>query len=665
MDFFENIEKIIPQEHLQDIGKPNNSSDIFFRKTSYKKLYKLLNFSQKQNFIDYSYINASKSSNVLLDIFTAWSDNLIPVISGEDSTPSLLEPKEWVNSFKPRAFRHFLPIVLFTSGTTGSPKPYIISLENIFYHYLGIKKEINLSPNSVYGANLPSHHLSGLMPFFRIFLCGGKVEEFSFSNTTSHETITHLSIVNSQLFRLNEGRNKLKSLEAVLLGGGKINLNMTKKCLANKLPIFVTYGLSEMCSSVTIRNLQKDPFSPNENQDKFHLGSTISGIEIISTSPHLALKGSQCFEGYINDVKFCKMDGTFSTKDLGEVIEGKLYLKGRSDNIFISGGKNVSLKKLENLYGSLPSLETFYLKTVKDEVWGERYQLFYQPDKSTRFTESKLNDYIKENLKNELRPQKIINIDNFKFSGIKPSHKELEILGKNYPTVFLHGLFGHASDWDFITQELPNSFSLPIQINESIETFDEGIRYLYKKIKEEINSDKINLVGYSMGGRIAYHMARMYPNNVQNLFLISSNIQGIEQKKDRDSRYLSDKKLMNGIDTTEKYLEFLKKWYRQSLFSGFENTSEYISKTSRANQSDIKKNKKLIEIFSVGRQNFIDKPKSPAEQTVFIYGSKDQKYKTLGLNYSEEIQLLEFKNCGHVCFLENKELAKHYLKLKI
>ena len=58
-------------------------------------------------------------------------------------------------------------------------------------------------------------------------------------------------------------------------------------------------------------------------------------------------------------------DGFFVTSDIGKIENGKLVVIGRADDVINSGGKKVSLSKVENALG-----EAFAAFGSKNSEWG-------------------------------------------------------------------------------------------------------------------------------------------------------------------------------------------------------------------------------------------------------------------------------------------------------
>lgn len=157
--------------------------------------------------------------------------------------------------------------------------------------------------------------------------------------------------------------------------------------------------------------------------------------------------------------------------------------------------------------------------------------------------------------------------------------KKDEIKKGKTPIVFLHGFTGSLSDWNFLTNKLPERFT-PVSIdilghgkssspenpqNYSEENLVEHLHYILKSI----GIKKYLLVGYSMGGRLALCYTLSHPGNVNGLFLESTTA-GIEDNELKIERIRNDKLLANKL-LTEGIEKFINYWFSIPLFNSFQN----------------------------------------------------------------------------------------------
>jgi O-succinylbenzoic acid--CoA ligase len=165
----------------------------------------------------------------------------------------------------------------------------------------------------------------------------------------------YTSIVPTQLFRALHGddnlRNHLKSTKAVLVGGAALSASLRNQAESAGITVITTYGMTESCGGCVYN------------------GIALEGVEIEIQDHKI------CIKGPVLASSIQLKDGWFQTNDLGEFKNDRLNIIGRSDDVIVSGGENLSLNAVENsLTLAFPTVQ-FAAFAIEDPQWGQSLQL--------------------------------------------------------------------------------------------------------------------------------------------------------------------------------------------------------------------------------------------------------------------------------------------------
>lgn len=154
-------------------------------------------------------------------------------------------------------------------------------------------------------------------------------------------------------------------------------------------------------------------------------------------------------------------------------------------------------------------------------------------------------------------------------------HVELWNEEASQTLVLLHGFTGSTKTWENVIAQLPNDIRIiavdlighgqsaapetvgPYVMDAQIE--------LLEALFDQLQLQQFDLLGYSMGGRVALSYVVRYSDRVQRLLLESAS-PGLALKEEREARKLADdalaeKILQNGIAS------FVEKWENIPLFA--------------------------------------------------------------------------------------------------
>jgi O-succinylbenzoic acid--CoA ligase len=259
------------------------------------------------------------------------------------------------------------------------------TLGNHYYSALGSNANIALAPGDRWLHSLPLYHVGGLSILFRCLLAKATVElpEPGTPLIKAITGTTHVSLVSTQLLRLlREEALDPGRLKAILLGGGPISAPLVDEAVSRGLPIHTSYGLTEMASQVTAT---PPGASPEELRTS---GRLLPHREIsISEDAEILVRGETLFTGYVTphavDLPL-DADGWFHTGDLGELdANGYLRVRGRKDNLFVSGGENVQPEEIEDALCRLEGVEEAVVVPVANTEFGFRPVAFVKTVEGT------------------------------------------------------------------------------------------------------------------------------------------------------------------------------------------------------------------------------------------------------------------------------------------
>lgn len=298
--------------------------------------------------------------------------------------------------------------VIMTSGSTGMGKAVVHSMGSHYYNALGSNENIALQPGDRWLLSLPLFHVGGLGILFRCFLAGAAIvipdDNETLGDAIVSYHVTHVSMVFTQLQRLlaeswreTENHKGFPSLKALLLGGSAFPESVIRQALAVGLPVYTTYGLSEMASQVTTT----PPDSPPEKRLTSGKLLNYRNLQIDETG-EICVSGKTLFNGYLENGKLSlplDQQGRFHTGDLGRIDDkGYLHVVGRKDNMFISGGENIMPEEIEHLLTRLPFIRQAVVVAMADKTYGFRPAVFLEPVPGALIPRELVLDYLQIHL---------------------------------------------------------------------------------------------------------------------------------------------------------------------------------------------------------------------------------------------------------------------------
>lgn len=235
--------------------------------------------------------------------------------------------------------------------------------------------------------------------------------------------------------------------------------------------------------------------------------------------------------------------------------------------------------------------------------------------------------------------------------------------------VFLHGFTGSGEAFRYICENLGGFRCVIIDLigHGSTESPDNAKRYaIYEQIADlyqiftKLSINRVHLLGYSMGGRLAMRFATKYPDLVRTLILESTH-PGIESTKERNEREFRDNKLAE--DILMDYPGFMSKWNRLPLLqSPEEGKSDENRKVTHEHFKHIQAGQNPVGIANSLREfgaGNVDSVKEPLKKlnipAGIITGSADIAYTQMWNELTSDLHNgthYVIRNAGHRVHLD-------------
>jgi len=269
-------------------------------------------------------------------------------------------------------------MMIFTSGTSGQPRPAVLSYGNLYYNAQGANVNLRIRSNDRWLLNLPMYHVSGIGIMFRCLLGGASViipeSSETLAQSIMHYKPSHVSIVPAQLSELlqePEG-DQFASVRVFLVGGSSTDAVVLEKARARKWPVYLTYGMTETASQITTMPPDAPPEKRFSTSGKVLRHRTLK----IDESGEILIKGPCQFTGYWTNGSIQPVadgEGWFHSGDLGRLDqEGYLTVIGRKDSLIISGGENIQPEEVEKYLLEIEGIQQAVVVAKKHPRFGQR-----------------------------------------------------------------------------------------------------------------------------------------------------------------------------------------------------------------------------------------------------------------------------------------------------
>jgi o-succinylbenzoate---CoA ligase len=314
--------------------------------------------------------------------------------------------------------------VLPTSGSTGAPRLVKLSRRALIFSAHASARNLGWEPDDRWLLCLPLAHTGGLSIVTRCLLARKTVLLFEPGDAGTLARSAELrevlgsatlaSLVPSVLSALlDTGFTAPPGLRAVLLGGAGCSPELARRAHAAGVPLLTTYGLTETASQVVTRRYAERYQPLPVRRGVVSSGHPLPGVTLRLEAETISVNAGSLFSGYVGErAETLDARGFFVTSDRGELgDDGELYVRGRSDDVIVSGGENVDPLEVEAELLALPGVRAACVFGTPSEKFGEVVSAVLVTDVPELCQQARLAELLGARLARHKLPRRVLRAD--------------------------------------------------------------------------------------------------------------------------------------------------------------------------------------------------------------------------------------------------------------
>lgn len=312
--------------------------------------------------------------------------------------------------------------ILFTSGTTGTPKGAVGSHLSIIEQVHSVLIDgIGVSNEDVTFGGLPLFHTFGQTSVLNMaFRAGSAVilmprfdGDEALALMVKHRATVFVGVPTMYVGLVEAARrsDERPPLRFANSGGAALPVALLDAFeQAYGVPPHEGYGLTETAPTVTVNSFGK-PTVPGT------VGETLWGVEVALANPdvedrielcegddelgEIIVRGHNVFKGYVGREEATReaiVDGWFRTGDLGTYADGILTVVDRKKDMILRSGYNVYPTEVEAVLARHPKVAASAVFGVADEVRGQEIHAAVLPSAGVEIDPDEIIEFAKEHV---------------------------------------------------------------------------------------------------------------------------------------------------------------------------------------------------------------------------------------------------------------------------
>ena len=288
-----------------------------------------------------------------------------------------------------------ISLLVATSGSTGTPKEIGITSAALLASARASNKFLKATKGQTWSLLLPLTHIAGINVLVRSIELESEPIDLR-NHVGTYPDADFTAIVPTQLFNALNGDadllSHLKGTKAVLVGGAALSEELRSQGIASGINIITTYGMTETCGGC------------------IYNGEALDGVNFELTEDQRVKISGPVLADVENE------NGWFLTQDIGVILDGKLKVIGRADDVIISGGENISLSAIESeLNKKFPQLLVAAFAT-SDSKWGQALHVAVQTQDEN--LKPQISQALVSAIGNHAKPKSVILLDKLPQIGV-------------------------------------------------------------------------------------------------------------------------------------------------------------------------------------------------------------------------------------------------------